>query len=518
MSESLGKIAKGGAIAFIGMLFFNFSEFINRMIIARYATPGEYGTFSIGVALLYLLILVSCLGLQASVTRCMPFFKAKEQSEKVSGIIYSSLQISIAASLFIGALLFSFANILADIFHIEQFNILRSFAIALPFFVIVEMLSAIFTGFGRMNERVYFRDILLSSLKVLGIILAIILGFGFSGMVVAYTLSAIISAIFFSVYTVKKLSSINFKKRLVNRKKLIYFSLPVLIGFLSNVVNTRMDTLMLGYFKTSDIVGLYNTASPIAQLIPIFLGSMSLIYVPISSQLYSKNLIGELRRNYAVLTKWVISETLPFFLIIFLFPEAVISIIFGPSYVQASNALRILALGGLIQVVVGPAAVTLVVTGNTKLNMLDDLFGIIMDILLNFFLIPTMGIIGAAIASSVSFAIVSLLKSVQILWLYKMNSFTLNFIKPLITSTLIISIIYVIFMRFFYTHITIWILILFFLLILVTYFTCFIITRSIDKEDIIMLQEIGKLLNIKSNNYYIIKISSCFRKFANKYM
>src|SRR4030067_3099292 len=107
-------------------------------------------------------------------------------------------------------------------------------------------------------------------------------------------------------------------------------------------------------------------------------------------------------RNDAVLTKWNLAVTLPFFLVIFLFSESVLNAIFGSSYVQAGYALRILAIGAFIPVILGPNAATLVVIGRTKLNMIDDLIGAVMNISLNLLLIPTMGIIGAAIASAAS--------------------------------------------------------------------------------------------------------------------
>lgn len=493
MSGSLGKIAKGTTIAFAGMLIFNFFEFITRVIIARYTTQGDYGAYSIGLALLSFFVFLSCLGLQAGVPRCIAYFIGKRENEKVAGVILSSLQLSTVTGIFLFALVFVSSGILTDIFHLEQTIIVELFAIAIPFLVVIEMLASIFTGFGNIDARVYFRDSLMSILKGFGIILAVILGFGFIGIIYAYLFSIIAAAAIFTIYAAKKLSIDKLKGKLI-RKKLIYFSTPLLITFLSTIVITRTDTLMLGYFKTSDIVGLYNTASPIAQLLPIFLTSLSFIFIPISSQLYSKNLIGEMRRNYIILTKWVAAATLPFFFIIFLFPDAVLNIIFGSPYVEASDALRILAIGALVQVLTGPNALILVVVGKTKLNMVDDLIGAVANVVLNLFLIPIMGIIGAAIASTVSLSIINILKSAQIFWMHKINPFTFNFIKPLIASTLFVYIIYMLIRSTFNTSITIWMLLLFFVFFSVLYGACMILTKSFDKEDILMLKEIKKVL------------------------
>lgn len=491
MSESLGKIAKGAAIAFIGMLAFTFFEFVTRVIIARYATQGEYGAFSIGFALLNIFVMVSCLGLHGGATRCIAYFRGKGENETVAGIVYSSLQLSFAAGLFFFLVVFLSSDFLNEIFHLEQPTVLKLFAIAIPFLTVVEIISYIFIGFNRINEKVFFRDILMYLLRVSCIILAFILGFGFLGMMYAYLLPTVIVAIVFAGYAVKKLS-IKLKDNAVVRKKLFRFSMPLLITSISTLIMLRMDTLMLGYFKTSDIVGLYNAAYPIAQLIPIFLFSMITIYVPISAQLYSKHRTEEMRRNYAVLTKWTLAATLPFFLVIFLYPEATLNAIFGSSYEQASDALRILAIGGFIQALLGPNSATLVVIGRTKLNMMDDIIGAVMNVVLNLLLIPTMGIIGAAIASVASFGTAAVLKSAQIFWMHRLHPFTRNYLKPIVMSAPAVSAIYLAVGQ---VHV-IWMLILLFIVFAGVYGLSLIITRSLDEEDIMMFLEIKRMTGI----------------------
>jgi len=495
MSDSLGKIARGAVIAFVGMLAFTFFEFVTRVIIARYVTPSEYGAFSIGFALLNIFVMISCLGLQGGATRCIAYFRGKGENEKVAGIVYSSLQISVAAGLFFFIVIFFFSDVLSNIFHLEQSMLLKLFAIAIPFLTVIEVVSYIFIGFNRIKEKVFFRDILMYLLRFVCIAFAFIFGYGFDGMMYAYILPSVVVAVIFVVYAARKLS-ITLQDNAKIRKDLLQFSIPLLVTSISILAMQRVDTLMLGYFKTSDVAGLYNAAYPIAQIIPIFLSSIIMIYVPISSQLFSRNSTGEMRRNYAILTKWSLAATLPFFFVIFLFPEAMITSIFGSSYILAGDALRILAIGGLIQVFLGPNAATLVVIGKTKLNMVDDVMGAILNVALNLLLIPGMGIIGAAIASAASFGAVAVLKSGQIFWIQKLHPFTGNFLKPVGVSVIIIFVIY----RMIIPVHSIWILIILFFLFIVVYGISLVITKSLDEEDIMMLLEIEKITGIDFSN------------------
>ena len=494
VNESLKKAAKGTAIAFAGMLIYMFLEFITRVIIARNTTQNEYGVFSIGFTLMSVFVIISCLGLQGGAARCIAYFRGREENEKVSGVIYSSLQLSITAGLFSFLFVFFLSDFLASLFHLKGSIPLKVFAVAIPFYVIIEILGSIFRGFDSVREKVYFRDFLMNFLKVLLLLAVVFLGLPFIGMIYGYALSIVIASIVFMGYAIKKLPSIS--STIFMRGELLLFSLPLLGAQVFGMVIMWMDTLMLGYFKTPDVVGLYNAAHPIAQLIQVFLLSLVLIYIPIASQLYSKNLMEEMRRNYTVLTKWIFSITLPFFLLVFLFPKAILEIVFGSGYIPASTALRILAFGMLIHVFFGPNVATLIVIGRTKLNMIYNLVGAVMNILLNLLLIPLWGIVGAAIASTISLGTVNGFTSAGIFHFHKMHPFTSNYLKLILTSTALIFVIYVITEGFFDATITIWMLILFFFLFLVIYGVCLIITRSFDEEDIMILLEMEKMMGV----------------------
>lgn len=122
-------------------------------------------------------------------------------------------------------------------------------------------------------------------------------------------------------------------------KKAHYFLYPSPFNRNPSYVMNWTDTLMLGYYKSSEVVGIYNAASPLARLLPIFLNSAGFIYMPIASSLYAQGKLREMGRVYQILTKWVFLLTLPIFSIMFLFPEATIS-----SFYFVANVFRSLKL------------------------------------------------------------------------------------------------------------------------------------------------------------------------------
>lgn len=497
MNESLGKMAKGGVIVFAGMLLFTFFEFITRIIIARYTNQNDYGVFSIGLVLLNFFVLISCLGLHTGTMRFIAYYRGSGEYGKVKGVIISAIQLSFVASLVCFLFFFFFSDFLASFFHLQEPSVLKIFAVAVPFAVSTEILASVFRGFDRMQERFYFRDFLPSVLKLVFIIPVIILGYSFLDLVYAYMIAIVIVSLAFVVYTIKKLP-VGISGGEPMGKELLRFSLPLLTANTSTIIIMQIDTMMLGYFKSEEAVGLYNAAHPIAQLIRFFMNALFFIYVPITSQLYARNRMDEIRKNYKVLSKWTNFATLPFFLIIFIFPGAVLKIFFGSDYAQASVAitLQILALGMFIHVFFGPNAATLIVMGKSRLHLTNNLIAMIMTVVLNILLIPPYGIIGAAVATAISIGSMSVLASIPIFRLHQIHPFSKNFLKPMMVYTIIIFAIYAL-INYFYPMITFVTLIALTIFFFIIFGIIMFLMKSFEEDDKTVLLGLGKVIGLE---------------------
>ena len=196
--------ARGTAIALVGALLFTAFDFVARVLIARNASQAEYGAFSIGFSLLNLLAITACLGLHEGVPRFIAFSRGRGERREGS-IILASLQLTLTASVLCSLFFFLFAKSLAEALHSPP-AILRMFATAVPFAVMVEMLVAFFRGFDRVEERFYFRDFLMGVLKVSLVTFATALGFFW--MVTAYLLAIVLTALAFSAYAMGKLRGV----------------------------------------------------------------------------------------------------------------------------------------------------------------------------------------------------------------------------------------------------------------------------------------------------------------------
>lgn len=496
LNDSLVKITKGTGIAFVGYLVSMLLGFISRPLIVRCGTEADYGVYSLALVILNICAQIAALGLATGTPRSIAYARGKNDSERVQKLIPASVQLSLIAGVSLGIILFITSDtIAAKIFHDATLGLpLKIFALGIPTTALINVLVSIFLGFDDMKPTAYFQYILRSLLLPLLLLPIIFLHLPYAGVFYAFLASLVISCVVLIVYTNKRLPfPMKFRTRLDTNsvaKELLLFSLPMLGSSIFALITSSADTLILGALKGSADVGLYSAARPLVDFIAAPLGIMGLIYMPVASGLYAQGSIPEMRRIFSVLTKWLVSATLPIFLILFLFPETVLSFLFGASYTSAAATLRILSLGLITGNVFGLAGYTLVVMGEVRFAMWAWLPAVFINVGLNFALIPPLGIEGAAIAYVAAMNVLYLICCWKVYRVAKAQPVSKNLLKPALASIALVFLFQFIFRNF--VTVSWWMLPLLFILYYGVYGLAILLTKSFDQEDIAMLLAIEK--------------------------
>jgi len=127
---------------------------------------------------------------------------------------------------------------------------------------------------------------------------------------------------------------------------------------------------------------------------------------------------------YQLSTKWIYILTFPVFLTLLLIPERVIGLIFGSSYLEGSLALSILSVGFFARVAAGRNRGALTALGCTNCVLVSNVAGIVANVVLNLLLIPRYGVVGAAVASALSFGVLNVIASTLLQMRYDINPIT----------------------------------------------------------------------------------------------
>ncbi|ODV48852.1 O-antigen/teichoic acid export membrane protein [Methanohalophilus euhalobius] len=492
INKSLNKITKSSSIVLVGTFFSLFLGFLGKIIFARYTAQYEYGIFTLGVTVVLILTTISTLGLQEGSVKYIAHFRGKNDPENIKATIFSSIIISLTTSIFITVIFFMASNFIAtDIFNASDASlILKILSVSIPFSVLISIIIAIYRSFNITKTKVFFSDFLRPIVYLLFLTVIILLGRSYVAMVCAYVISIVITGLTLTIYFLKKPPfMIKWNEISANNitKDLVSYSIPLFVAGILLTIMSWTDTLMLGYFKNPDIVGAYNAAYPISSLLSIIISSLSFLYVPIISQLYSKNQVKELGIINATLTKWGFMLTLPFFFIVFIFPDFVLNLLFGPQYTEASTTLQILSIGFISNSYFGFNYYTLLSTGKSNFLMKCSFISAILNIILNLILIPMLSMNGAAIASASSFILIEIYMTISLYKFLKIHPYSRNYLKITMISILLVLGFYL--SKFLFSS-SFFVLIMFVSMFMLFYVFLILFSQSLDNNDILMLQSI----------------------------
>ena len=161
---------------------------------------------------------------------------------------------------------------------------------------------------------------------------------------------------------------------------------------------------MIGNMMTAEDVGVYGVAFRLSMFASITLMAINSIASPKFAEMYGENNIEGLKKVAQQSTKMIFWSTLPLVILFFMFPKLLLSL-FGEHFKIGVYAFLLLSFGKLISSFSGSVGNLLQMTGKQLIYMNILLVGAIINVLLNYFLIPIYGINGAAIASMTSIII-----------------------------------------------------------------------------------------------------------------
>jgi O-antigen/teichoic acid export membrane protein len=223
--------------------------------------------------------------------------------------------------------------------------------------------------------------------------------------------------------------------------ELFYYSLPLVFARFMNIIISRSNTILVGFFRDGTSTGLFTAAVTLSPFISLSLLSFGKIFAPIISELWEKGDVAELKRTFKTVTKWIFSLGFPVFLIFMLFAPSLL-LVFGEDFALADTTLRLLALGQIVNAIVGPVGFVLSMTGRQKLNLVNSIGLAVLNVILNILLIPRYGIAGAALATSIALGLLNIVRVIEVKMIYGFTPFRWDLYKPALAGAITLGIFY----------------------------------------------------------------------------
>jgi polysaccharide transporter, PST family len=367
---------------------------------ARYLGAEQFGAFNFALAFVALFTSIASLGLDSIVVKyivCNP-----QKKEEILGTTFflralgSSLALVMALVIMIG-LRANDQLMITMVFILSLAGVFQAFD-AVDFW----FQSQVQSKFTVLARNAAF--LVTSLVKICLILLhAPLLAFAWAAFL-EIALSGIALAV---VYTSRGFSLILWKWDSAIAKDILKQSWPLILSGLSILIYMKIDIFMLGQMTTDKEVGVYAAAARISEIwyfIPTIITSSFAPKIYASKELSGEIYYGRIQSFLRFLFFLSLVIAIP----VATFSSLIVSSIYGEEYSQAAKILSIHIWSSLFIFVGVGSSTWFISEGLTKLTFQKNLMGAVINIVLNFFLIPTYGGVGASVATVISYAIGSI--------------------------------------------------------------------------------------------------------------
>lgn len=404
----------GTVIVFIISIIGAFLGYLVRFVLARNLSVQDYGLFYSVFSFLAFFVFIKSFGLDRSIANFIPEFHYKKENDKIKSLIIYVAIIQFITNSIIIVGIYLLSNFLSiNYFHTPKADtVLKLMAIAFFIDNFVFILKFSFQGFQKMA---LFASIDL--VRMLLILVIILIGFklnyGIFGPVTAYIVVPALLLIFYTPILIKKIFQDFFSSKLILNLKLfkgfISNGIYMMAGDIGWLVLGYTDIIMLTYFTNLTNVGLYNVALPTANMLTYFPRAAAGVLLPLSAELWARQAKIFLKAGIEMLYKYSIIVILPIVLIMFSFTEILLNVLFGKQYLPAALPMKILSIGMIFATLYIINASFLVGIGNPKLSSIIVYIGGTLNFISNLILIPIIGMTGAAITTSISYFVMTII-------------------------------------------------------------------------------------------------------------
>jgi len=400
--RNMGQISRHSIAFFGGTIFTMGVGYLVKIYVARVLGAELLGIYALGMTLVSLTQLVGCLGLNGAASRYVAVYNATARYDDLRSFLTRSVAIVLAfnATLSIG-LLFCGGWLARHLYHAPDMErYIPSFAVLTVLGALNVYYCQVLAGFKDIAKRTIITNFLGTSLVSALTVALLALGTGMRGYLWAQIINSIVVVVFLAAVTWK----LTPKAARISRAVLPSFDPEIKafaaaafgMGALEFLVS-QGDKVLLGFYLSPALVGIYVVASTLSALIPLILQSVNQIFAPVIADLHARKRNDVLQRLFQFLTKWVLGLSFPLAFVMIALASPLLRI-FGSTFEAGWPVLVIGAVGQIVNCSVGSVGYLLLMSGNQKrLIRVQFVMGIV-SLLMNITLIPVLGLVGAALA------------------------------------------------------------------------------------------------------------------------
>lgn len=384
-------------------VIYNLSAYVIHSGMGRILGPAEYGRYGLIVTLTTMVVVLVGQGVPTAMAKYLGEIydtkiglipTIKRQTAKIQFILIGGITV----------IFFLLSPVIAWALGDPSLtNLFRLSSLVIPAFALASFYFYYYTGLHRFNTQAWLKTI--RSVARLGFILGLALylkayGLALEGAIIGYIFAPFfvyLAATFFDPY--KKLKP----EGTFDWHKLLQYAWPMTLFLIAYEFLITIDLyLVKGILHDDALTGLYNGAITVGR-IPYFLFyALTIIILPAVSKSTSSENHGETKKLISQSLRLMTMFLLPIAILMAVYSPQIIQIFYGQKFLGAAGPMSILMSGVAFLTIFYVMAFALNGAGRVKAPMTIAFVGLATNIVLSYFFIHAYGLIGAAVATSIT--------------------------------------------------------------------------------------------------------------------
>lgn len=404
------KHIRGSSLLLVGRLVMLGLNFGVQVLTVRYLTKSDFGAFSFAMSFVAVSAVVALFGLDKAVSRFVSIYHEQKDYARMFGTILMTF----ATILFIGTVLvfvgLGIRNQIGSIFQTDALTVSLVMIVMVmgPISALESYFQDMLAVFASVRSIFLRRFLLGPAFKLAAVVAVVLLKGDVHMLAFGYLVGSLFGIVVYAYIMVKVwhkqglLRHFNPKNLIFPVREVYGFSVPLLTTDFLQVVKGSAVIMILEYFRTSTEVAEYRAIVPVAGMNLVVMQSFRLLYTPMAARLYANKDTESINALYWKTATWIALISFPVFVVTFSLSEPLVLLLFGDRYALSGPLLALLSFGNYFNAALGFNAFTLRVYGKVKYIVLIDVLSSILNLGLNFLLIPRYGAMGAAVGTCIT--------------------------------------------------------------------------------------------------------------------
>lgn len=377
-----------------------FISMVTCMLLSRFRTFQEYGTYSQMLLVVNFFTALLMLGLPTSINYFLARADTRKERKNFLSVYYT---LSTILSMIIGFVLVLLIPFIEKYFNNSLISRFYYFLALYPWASIISSsIENVLVVFKKTAFLMIYR--IINSVAMLSIVFIVQwLGYGFNTYIIVFV---IINSIFgMSVYIIaSRLSgglTISFDKKMI--RDLFAFSIPMGLATVVGTLNIEFDKFFIGYFVSTEQMAIYTNASKELPLSIIAI-SITAVLLPQLTRMIKNNKIEKAIELWGYATEVALIIIVFIVFVVFAFAEDAMTVLYSSKYLPGVSVFRIYILVLLLRVTY--FGIVLNAYGQTKKILYCSIVSFALNVIISPIFYFIFGIEGPAIATFLAIGIV----------------------------------------------------------------------------------------------------------------